>query len=323
MNAPRPLKELIAETAHKPGTHLPVFNAVAMDVQKLIREENVQITRIESTLLRDPALAAQVLRMANSSMYAGLASVTTLRQALARVGTQQIMRLVLAAAQVSLYQPHHPLFKQHLSSMWKAAYASAIGCATIAHKSSYAGMAEEAFVAGLLHDVGKLVVLRSIEKLILDKAFTGPLPDAMVGEMIETLHCEFGYELMQRWNFPAVYAVIARDHHNVECDLSNVLMVMVRLMDHDMPENGHRLHCRSEAGARRGRGGQCPAVERGCTGRSRSDAGRQARSQDRSGGVTGRRIRHQRAWLRRMCTIRLSKSQGLAMRSPSSPLLRR
>lgn len=231
MNAPRPLKELIAETARKPGTHLPVFNPVALEVQKLIREENVQIARIESTLLRDPALAAQVLRMANSSMYAGLASVTTLRQALTRVGTQQIMRLVLAAAQVSLYQPRHPLFKSHIETMWKAAYASAIGCATIAHKSGYAAMAEEAFVAGLLHDVGKLVVLRSIEKLILDKEFIGPLPDAMVGEMIDTLHCEFGYELMQRWNFPKVYSVIARDHHDVNCDLGNVLMVMVRLMD--------------------------------------------------------------------------------------------
>lgn len=231
MNAPLSLKDRIAETARKPGTHLPVFNSVALEVQKLINDQSVPVARIESTLLRDPALSAQVLRMANSSMYAGLSSVTTLRQALTRVGAQQVMRLVLAAAQVSLYQSHHPLFKRHLAEMWKAAYASAIGAAWVAHKSGHGEMAEQAFVAGLLHNVGKLVILRSIEKMSIEKNLEGPLPDSVAAEMIEALHCEFGYELMQRWNLPEVYSVIGRDHHLPECDTGNVLMVAVRLVD--------------------------------------------------------------------------------------------
>lgn len=231
MNAPLSLKDRIAETARKPGTHLPVFNSVALEVQKLINDQSVPVARIESTLLRDPALSAQVLRMANSSMYAGLSSVTTLRQALTRVGAQQVMRLVLAAAQVSLYQSHHPLFKRHLAAMWQAAYASAIGAAWVAHKSGHGEMAEQAFVAGLLHDVGKLVILRSIEKLSLEKGLEGPLPDSVAAEMIDALHCEFGYELMRRWNLPEVYCAIGRDHHLPECDTGNVLMVSIRLVD--------------------------------------------------------------------------------------------
>ena len=244
MNAPLSLKDRIAETARKPGTHLPVFNSVALEVQKLISDETVPIARIESTLLRDPALSAQVLRMANSSMYAGLSAVTTLRQALTRVGAQQIMRLVLAAAQVSLYQSHHPLFKRHLAEMWKTAYASAMGAAWIAHKSGHGEMAEQAFVAGLLHDVGKLVILRSIEKLIAEKGFEGPLPDSVAAEMIEALHCEFGYELMQRWNLPEIYCVIGRDHHLPQCDTGNVLMVAVRLIDQVCRKMG--IGCKAE-----------------------------------------------------------------------------
>ncbi len=246
LNSPLSLKDRIAETARKPGTHLPVFNPVALEVQKLISDDQVPVSRIESTLLRDPALSAQVLRMANSSMYAGLSTVTTLRQALTRVGAQQVMRLVLAAAQVSLYQSHHPLFKKHLSEMWKAAYASAIGAAWIAHRSSHGEMAEQAFVAGLLHNVGKLVVLRSIEKLVLDKGLEGPLPDAVAEEMIEALHCEFGYELMQRWNLPEIYCVIGRDHHAEKCDTGNVLMVAVRLVDEVCRKMG--IGCPAEPG---------------------------------------------------------------------------
>lgn len=231
MNAPISLKERIAETARKPGTHLPVFNPVALEVQKLISDETVPLARIESTLLRDPALSAQVLRMANSSMYSGLAEVSTLRQALTRVGSQQVMRLVLAAAQVSLYQSHHPLFKKHLAGMWKTAYASAIAAAWIAQRSGHGEMAEQAFVAGLLHDVGKLVILRSIEKLITEKGFEGPLPDSVAMEMIEALHCEFGHELMQRWNLPETYRLIGLHHHAESCDMGDVLMVTIRLVD--------------------------------------------------------------------------------------------
>lgn len=207
MNAPLSLKYRIAETARKPGTHLPVLNSVALEVQKLISDEFGPIARIDSTRLRDPALSAQLLRMANLSVYAGLSAVTTLRQALPRVGAQQIMRLVLAAAQFSLDQSHHPLFKRHLAEIWKTAYASAMGAASIAHKSGHGEMAEQAFVADLRHDAGKLVILRSIEKLIADKGFAPSLPDSVAAEMIEALHCEFGYELKQRWHLPEIYCV--------------------------------------------------------------------------------------------------------------------
>ena len=194
------LKDRIAEAARKPSLQLPVFNPVAMELQKMVNDSNVPLARIEATLQRDPTLSAQVLRMANSSMYTGLSSVTTLRQAITRVGAQQVLRLVMAAAQLSLYQSRHPLFKSHLAEMWKTAYASAIGAAWLAHKSSHGELAEQAFLAGLLHNVGKLVILRAIEQLTLDKAFDRPLPDSVATEMIEALHCEFGYELMQRWN---------------------------------------------------------------------------------------------------------------------------
>lgn len=82
MNAPLTLKDRIAETSRKPGTHLPAFNSVALEVQKLIIDQSVLLARIESAL----------------------------HQALTRVGAQQVIRLVLAAALESArgLQRHRP-----------------------------------------------------------------------------------------------------------------------------------------------------------------------------------------------------------------------
>jgi len=231
MSANLSLKDRIAAMARKPGMQLPVFNPVALELQRMVNDNSVPMARIEATLQRDPALAAQVLRMANTSMYSGLSAITTLSQALTRVGAQQVLRLVMAAAQLSLYQSRVPLFRNHLAGMWQTAYASAIGAAWLAHKSGHGEQAEQAFLAGLLHDVGKLVILRAIEQLTLEKGLDRPLPDSVASEMIEALHCQFGYELMQRWNLPEDYCVIGRDHHLPACDTGNVLMVTVRLID--------------------------------------------------------------------------------------------
>jgi len=225
------LKALIAQTARNPGTHIPVFNPVALEVQKLAHDDKVSLARIESTLLRDPVLSAQVLRMANSSRYGGLAAAATLKQALSRLGAQQVVRLAMAAAQVSLYQSRHPLFRTNIGELWKTAFASAIGAAWIVHRSNHGEMAEQAFLAGLLHDVGKLVVMRSIEKLVSEQKIEASLPEAVALEMVDALHCEFGFELTRRWNLPEAYGVICRDHHLETCDTGNVLMVTVRLID--------------------------------------------------------------------------------------------
>lgn len=240
------LKELIAETARSPGTHIPVFNPVALEVQKLAHDDKVSLARIEATLLRDPVLSAQVLRMANSSRYGGLSTAATLKQALSRLGAEQVVRLAMAAAQVSLYQSRHPLFRSSVADLWKTAFASAIGAAWIAHRSNHGEIAEQAFLAGLMHDVGKLVVMRSIEKLMFEQKIEAALPDAVAMEMVDALHCEFGFELTRRWNLPEAYAVICRDHHLEACDTGNVLLVAVRLIDEVCRKMG--IGCAPEPG---------------------------------------------------------------------------
>jgi HD-like signal output (HDOD) protein len=225
------LKERVAECIGRAGLQLRMFNPVALELQKALADEDAAPAAIESMIAKDPALVGQVLRMANSSLYSGLAEITTVRQALLRLGVKQVARLAIAAAQHSLYGARNPALGGRLADLWRQAYASALGASWIAEKCGHRDSAEPAFLAGLLHDIGKLVILRALEEVATERADGAELPGTLVEEMLESLHCDSGYELMKRWNLPDRYCVVGRDHHKPDYDASHVLLVIVRLLD--------------------------------------------------------------------------------------------
>ena len=231
MSTEKSLKNHIAEAIDKPDIKLPVFNTVALELQQIMQDSNAANNDIEATLQRDPTLSVQVLRIANSSVYAGLTEITTIKQALMRLGSKQILRLALTATQHGLYHSKNPLCERYMTEMWQAASASATAAAWLASKSGHGALSEQAYLAGLLHDVGKLLILRVIEDISASSSDAKQVPDNVISEMLEALHCEYGYELMRRWNLPEQYCVVGREHHARECNTGNVLLVTVRLAD--------------------------------------------------------------------------------------------
>jgi HD-like signal output (HDOD) protein len=227
----KPLKELIAEYIGRSSLQLPVFNPVALELQKLLNTGDANAESIESTIAKDPALVGQVLRMANSSIYAGLNRITTMRQALMRLGEKQVARLAMASAQLSLYQSKNALIERYMQNLWVHAYASAIGSGWVADRTGHGERAESAFLAGLLHDIGKLLILKVIEEVMSKEQGHQDLSAALVDEMLGSLHCEYGHMLMQHWNLPEQYCIVGRDHHNAELDATQVEVVIVRLLD--------------------------------------------------------------------------------------------
>ncbi len=267
------LQDQIAAALRKPGVQLPVFNPVALELQQLMQQEDVPSNTIESTIQRDPALSIQVLRMANSSVYSGLAKITTLRQALARVGTRQILRIAFAASQQGLYRSANPLNRRDMDLIWEAALGAAHGASWIAERSGHSDLSEQAFLAGLLHDIGKLVILRAFDEIAADAGAGRGLPQTLVNETVAALHAGYGEDLLRRWNLPEEYCVVARDHHAERWDSGNVLLVCVRLADLVC-----RRRRRSRSGGRAGRqrGGRSAVPGRSAACGSRSEPGRQA-----------------------------------------------
>jgi hypothetical protein len=95
----------------------------------------------------------------------------------------------------------------------------------------YQARAEEAFLAGLLHNIGELFLLKVLERRGNHREQPLGLTQVLVDEVLEAMHADIGYRLMQRWGNPEQYARVARDHHAVELNEGDVLLVITRLLD--------------------------------------------------------------------------------------------
>lgn len=206
---------------------LPVFNATALKVQQELvkKEPNTQV--LERLITGDQALSSQMLRMANSPFYRGLKEITTVKGAIIRLGMREVGRIILLAATKDQFRTKDQEINAIVKKLWQHSAACAIASHWIARRCQFEELSGEAFFAGLLHDVGKLFVLIVIDQLKNRNHLT--FSNQLILEALDNLHTLQGYALMKKWNMPDQYCTTARDHHQIELDPKDHLLVIVRL----------------------------------------------------------------------------------------------
>lgn len=234
----KPLIDIITEKLESNTLELPVFHTTAIKLQKVLGQPDFTIEQVANLIVADQALASQVLRMANSSFYSGLSKVATIRDAIVRLGAQEIANLVMMASQMDIYKSANPALNGYMQRLWKHALGCALGTKWLATKMGFRHMAQEAFLAGLLHDIGTLFLLKVLEEIGASRPSGLNLAEPVVMEILDNMHVEQGYRLMLRWNLPETYAEIVRDHHRDDWDIKNILLAMVRLANATCIKNG-------------------------------------------------------------------------------------
>jgi putative nucleotidyltransferase with HDIG domain len=209
---------------------LPVFNRVAFELQVMAASQDYKIDDVERLILGDQVLAAEVLKAANSAFFGGLSSIQTIRHAVVRLSLPQVLRLVLLASERNKYETaKDPDLRRLLSLLWRHTSVTAGAANWLARRLNYKEMEEEAFLGGLLHDVGKLVILRALDAMKTSKTAPGEFTAELIQEVLISAHTEVGYDLLKRWNVPEVYCRIARDHHLSTFDPTDIPHAIVRL----------------------------------------------------------------------------------------------
>lgn len=217
---------------------LPVFSDVAVKVQKAAREEHYDVAQIERAIESDPALVAEVLRAANSAFFGGLAEVSSIRAAIVRLGLQRVANLVFLATEKSRYTAHQPALADIMRTLWQHASACAMAAEWIARKVRYPQLGETVFIGGLVHDIGKLFLLRVLDEMMLEHPNGDAVSGELVGEVLDRAHADVGHRLLVSWHLPEVYQTIVRDHHASDPDPANVPLQIVRLADRACNKSG-------------------------------------------------------------------------------------
>lgn len=211
---------------------LPVFSDVALKVQKAAREERYDIGEIERAIESDPALVAEVLRAANSAFFGGLSEVASIRTAVLRLGLQRVTNLVFLASEKSRYTARHPYVATLMRDLWHHASACALAAEWISRRVRFPQLGETVFIGGLVHDIGKLFLLRVLDEMSREPAHAEVVSPELVREVLANAHTDVGHRLLQSWHLPEVYQVIVRDHHVDHPDATNMALQIVRLANH-------------------------------------------------------------------------------------------
>ncbi len=184
---------------------LPTLPEVALRARRLIDSESSDTARIAAAVGSDPAIAAKLIKAANSPLYRGQTPVSTCETAIQRLGLRSTRALVLAFAMRELFQTGSPALTERMRRIWEHCNEVAAIAFVIARLSD-TFEPEEAMLAGLLHDIGVLPVLHRCAQepaLAADPAGI----DALVSE----LRAELGATILQRWNFPPAFITAARE----------------------------------------------------------------------------------------------------------------
>jgi putative nucleotidyltransferase with HDIG domain len=229
MDKPLSLLEMIEAAVEDGEISLPARNQTARRLQAIIADEDHDIEQVLELIESDQALTTEVLRVANSPFYGGLSEVTTVRKAVVRIGGPEIVRLAIAATEKRSYQVADRSLATTIASLWDHALGTALGARWLARKLGFGELESEAFIAGLLHDVGKLLLIRIVDQLKTEGRLGDGVPETVLAEVLESGHTRHGAVLLEHWGLPEAYRRVVRDHHTDPVDASDTLLLLVRL----------------------------------------------------------------------------------------------
>ncbi len=244
--------------------NVPSLPSVVIKLRQYLNDPDVSFDQLAKVIEYDPGLTANVLQLANSAYFGWSRTIKTVKEAITRLGTNRIFQMVLCMSVAPLVRKPIRGYDLDSSDLWEHSIATAI-CAEQLAQSLAIRNVEEAFTAGLLHDMGKIVLGTFVEvddepiKEIVAKDHLSFNEAEMMVLGID--HAEVAGELLRAWNLPDEVVAAARWHHapsrcgeehQVICDLIHVADVLCLNMGWGLGVDGLQYRYDERSGLRLG-----------------------------------------------------------------------
>ena len=212
---------------------LPAMPQVASKVLELSSDPNTSAQQLQQIISDDQAMTGRILKIANSAMYSCSRKVKTLTEAIVMLGFNSIRSLVVTSAARNLYNTRNATTGLKERLLWEHSVGAAFACRLLVAER-IPSLAEEAFLAGLMHDIGKLVLnLRVPEQFdeIVQLVYNDNRSfNQTEKEILGFDHAEVGARLVNKWNLSPVLEDTILNHHNPEAmTIENPLLLYLDL----------------------------------------------------------------------------------------------
>jgi len=202
------LHDLIDELEHDKLV-LPSLPEVALKVRDTVDDVNASAKELAKVIATDAALSARLIQIANSPLLRGTKKIESVDMAVTRMGRVMVKNCVNSILVQQMFQPTTDVTDKLFREFWE--HSTAVAAISQALASFAKQKPDQAMLAGLVHDIGALPIIKRAEdvrELLKD--------EALLRDVIAALHTRIGTALLTKWEFPAEIVAVANSHEDIQ-----------------------------------------------------------------------------------------------------------
>ncbi len=215
-------RELAVANALKEISHIATLPEVTLKIIELVEDPSSSAQDLHEVISNDPALCSRILKVVNSSFYGLPGQIASINRAIVMLGLNAVKNIAIAASLTKLFRGGEltPFFSA--KELWDHSNTVAIASKMISDRLGM-GLGDEAYLAGLIHDIGIMVEMQYDRSMLIDaldrcNADDSGSPSVSLLETEEEVfganHQDFGKGLCEKWKFPTPFVAAAGFHHN-------------------------------------------------------------------------------------------------------------
>ncbi|MCG3124761.1 MAG: hypothetical protein GIKADHBN_03246 [Phycisphaerales bacterium] len=214
-------RQQVVSAAIREISHIATLPEITLKIVELVEDPKSTAQDLHKVISNDPALCSRILKVVNSSFYGLPGQISSINRAIVMLGLNAVKNIAIAASLAKLFRGGELTGRFSAKDLWTHSTLTA-AAAKMTADSLKLGISDEAFLAGLMHDIGLMVEMQFdrsklidvMEKVTVDPG-GAPTVDLMAleTEVFGACHQDFGAGLCEKWKFPKSFGLVTGFHH--------------------------------------------------------------------------------------------------------------